>query len=111
MPQEKKLVWLGVLVMFGLPAYIAFRSTKNCVSKSEALLLCNACKMPIPATATVCPVCQRRAGHDVYSAKGKKLYYNIKSNRFLRTYLYCFVTEVVVIPAIIMTIMVIFKMG
>ena len=68
------LVWILLLVGLGLPAYFASKSAQKGVNKHEALLPCAACKTLIPATATVCPHCRRRAGHDVHSSYGKKLY-------------------------------------
>lgn len=107
----ESLVWILLLVVFGLPAYFASKSAQKGVSKHEALLPCAACKTLIPATATVCPHCRRRAGHDVHSAYGKKLYYNIKSNRFLKTYITYLFIEIIVIPVIIIMFREVFGIG
>lgn len=53
------------------------------VSRNNGKLRCNACKSLIPATASVCPVCHRAAGHDVYSREGKKRSNNFKDMRFI----------------------------
>ena len=91
---------LLLVLIFGLPAYPAWKSAQKGISKEDALLPCALCKTPIPATAIVCPQCGKRGGHDTSSKKGKKMYYDIKGPRFLRTYLWSLFAELFIILVI-----------
>lgn len=82
-------------LILALPAYPAYKSAQKGISKHEALLPCSFCKKLIPATSIVCPHCRQRAGHDIFSPVGKKLDRNIKGHRFMRTYLYTLMTEII----------------
>lgn len=86
------MVWVAVL----LPVVVGLYNASKGVSKADLQLPCGACKMMIPATATVCPYCRRRAGHDVFSKRGKKADNNSKTMRFVFGVIYTIVAEIVI---------------
>lgn len=91
------LAVLLVIAFFAIPLYPALKSAKKGVHRDEALLPCSACKKLIPATSTVCPYCRRSAGHDIFSRRGKQMDGNIKDTRFVTTYVWALLAEIIII--------------